>query len=210
MKGDGTVSESGGTRRGEIGDDVTTTDVAGRTGLAVLTGTGDREVRLTADEVATIYEHETGRVRRYVAFRVRDPRDVDDLTADVFRRLVCGPVPASPGSWAAWLLRVAHNVVVDHYRRQRRFDPLALLFDRPDDAPPLDERLIRDEELSAVDRVLDRLPGRQRAAVYLRYREALGYEEIASVLGVPAVTARTLVHRGLRRVAAQLAKEETR
>ncbi len=158
-------------------------------------------------DIGRIFEEHEARVRRYIAFRVRDAHDVEDLTADVFRRLVAGPAPVPPVAWGPWLLRVAHNVVVDHYRRRRRFDPLATVLDRPDDAPSLDERLIRDEQTRRVDEALARLPGRQRAAVYLRYHEGLDYARVAEVLGVPAVTARTLVHRGLRRVAASLEQE---
>ena len=58
----------------------------------------------------------------------------------------------------------------------------------------------------AVDTALAGLVGRQRAAIYLRFHEDLEYADIATIMGVPAVTARTLVHRGLKKVAAQLAE----
>ena len=48
------------------------------------------------------------------------------------------------------------------------------------------------------------LPGRQRAAIYLRYYEELPYEEVVVILGMPAATVRSLVHRGLKRLAMQL------
>jgi RNA polymerase sigma-70 factor, ECF subfamily len=209
MGSSGTVSEGGNPNRRDLGDPMMTSEAAEPSRSALLVAPDD-VTRLASDEAARIYECEVDRVRRYVAFRVRDPRDVEDLTADVFRRLVCGPVPAVPGAWTAWLLRVAHNAVVDHYRRRRQFDPLALVLDRPDDAPPLDERVAFDEQLRSVGDALRGLPGRQRAAVYLRYTEGLGYDEISDVLRVSRVAARTLVHRGLRSIAARMAGEESR
>jgi RNA polymerase sigma-70 factor (ECF subfamily) len=164
--------------------------------------------RPRTDEAAQLYETYAARVRGYVAFRVREPADVDDLTAEVFRRAVAGPVPADRGAWPAWLFRVAHNAVVDHYRQRRFPDVLGVLVDRPDDAPGLPEQAIRGEQLRSTDAALRRLPGRQRAAIYLRYYENLDFTEVAAVLGVPSSTARSLVHRGLRRVAADLARED--
>lgn len=162
--------------------------------------------RATAEEAAALFETYGERVRRYVAFRVRSPEDAEDLTSDVFRRILSSPVPIDPGARPAWLFRVAHNAIIDHYRRRRFTVPLLGLLERPDDAPSLPDRAIRDEELRTVDRALAALVGRQRAAIYLRFYEDLEYADIATIMGVPAVTARTLVHRGLKKVAAHLAE----
>jgi RNA polymerase sigma-70 factor (ECF subfamily) len=140
---------------------------------------------------------------------VREPSDVDDLVGEVFRRVVSGPAPAEPGARPAWIFRVTHNVVVDHYRR-RRFPLLPDLFDRADDAPSLPERVVRDERLRATDSAMRRLPGRQRAAIYLRYYEDLPFEAVAEAMGIPSSTARTLVHRGLKRLALTLGQETDR
>jgi RNA polymerase sigma factor (sigma-70 family) len=67
---------------------------------------------------------------------------------------------------------------------------------------------MRDEELRRVDAALATLVGRQRAAIYLRFYEDLEYADVATVMGIPAVTARTLVHRGLKKLAGQLGGEE--
>ena len=166
-------------------------------------------IRPANDEAAMLYEAFAGRVRGYVAFRVREDADVDDLVGEVFRRVVSGPVPAEPDARPAWIFRVTHNVVVDHYRR-RRFAVLPeALRERPDDAPSLPDRYIQDERLRATDAALRHLPGRQRAVIYLRFYEDLAYDTIGSILGIPVVTARSLVHRGLKRLAFAL-DEETR
>jgi RNA polymerase sigma-70 factor, ECF subfamily len=171
---------------------------------------GRRAGRPTPAQAATLFEAYEARLRGYVAFRVREPADVDDLVGDVFRRVVAGPIPADEATWPAWLFRVAHNAVVDHYRRRRFPDLMGSLFDRPDDAPGLPEQAIRGEQLRVTDAALRRLPGRQRAAIYLRYYEDMEFAEVGSVLGVPSSTARSLVHRGLKRVAAELGAAEDR
>jgi RNA polymerase sigma-70 factor (ECF subfamily) len=164
--------------------------------------------RATPDEAGALFEAYGERIRRYIAFRVRSDADAEDLASEVFRRLMSGPVPVEPEARPAWLFRVAHNAIVDHYRRRRFIVPLASLLDRPDDAPGLPEVAVRDERLAAVDAALRGLVGRQRAAIYLRYYEDLEYADIATIMGVPAVTVRTLVHRGLKKVAAHLAEAD--
>jgi RNA polymerase sigma-70 factor (ECF subfamily) len=169
-----------------------------------------RSNRPTPAQAATLFEAYAARLRGYLAFRVREPADVDDLVGEVFRRVVAGPIPIDESTWPAWLFRVAHNAVVDHYRRRRFPNVLGLLTDRPDDAPGLPEQAIRGEQLRLTDAALRNLPGRQRAAIYLRYYEGMEFSEVADVLGVPSSTARSLVHRGLRRVAAELGAAEGR
>ena len=168
---------------------------------------GRSGVRLTGPEAAALYETYATRVRGYIAFRVRDPDDVDDMTAEVFRRVVAGPAPVEPAARPAWIFRVAHNAVVDHYRRHRFALLPAGALERPDDAPSLPDRLVRDERLRATDEALRRLPGSQRAAIYLRFYEDLPYDQIAAVLGIPAATVRSHVFRGLKRLAGALGEE---
>jgi RNA polymerase sigma-70 factor, ECF subfamily len=166
-------------------------------------------VRVASDEAGALYEAWQARVRGYVRFRVRDEADADDLVAEVFRRVVSQPMPADAEARPAWIFRVAHNVVIDHYRR-RRFPLLPDAFDRADDAPSLPDRVVHDERVRATDRAIRELPGRQRAAIYLRFYEDLPYDAVASVMGIPASTARSLVHRALKRLADALGEETVR
>lgn len=161
--------------------------------------------RATPEEAAALYDAFAERIRRYIAFRVRSPEDAEDLTSDVFRRVLSAPIPVDPGARPAWLFRVAHNAIIDHYRRRRFTVPLIGILERPDDAPTLPDRAVRDEEMRTIDTALASLVGRQRAAIYLQFYEDLEYADIATVMGIPSVTARTLVHRGLKKVAVLLA-----
>ena len=164
--------------------------------------------RATAEEAGALFEAYGERVRRYIAFRVRGIEEAEDLAADVFRRLLSGPIPPDEAARPAWLFKVAHNAVVDFYRRRRPILSLVGLAERPDDAPSLPDRAIRDERVRAVDGALGKLAGSQRAAVYLRFYEDLPYEDIATIMGIPAVTVRSHVHRGLRRIAAELGEAD--
>ena len=89
----------------------------------------------------------------------------------------------------AWAFRTLYHLAMDQHRLRRRGHTLLdrLRADPPRLAPDLgasDERL-------AVWAEVDRLPVRQRAVVYLRYRADLPYEEIGEVLGMSASAARS-------------------
>ena len=102
----------------------------------------------------------------------------------------------------AWTFRTLYRICMDEHRWRRR---VRGLLDRlgpapqPQHADPVDV-------IAAWDAV-ERLPERQRLAIYLRYRSDLPFEEIGAILGIAAVSARSHVSRGLDTVRELLAKE---
>jgi RNA polymerase sigma factor (sigma-70 family) len=62
----------------------------------------------------------------------------------------------------------------------------------------------------AVWRAVDRLPERQRAAVYLRYRADMAFEQIGLAMGITPVAARSHVSTALARLRRQFGQEEFR
>ena len=69
-----------------------------------------------------LYRQHVQAIYRYVHYRVNDPHLAEDLTGDVFIRALEGlPTYQDMGKpWLAWLYRIAHARVVDHYRRRDR------------------------------------------------------------------------------------------
>ena len=100
---------------------------------------------------------------------------------------------------SAWLHRIALNVFRNRVRRRlRETVPLEMV------AEPAANGLLP-EELHDLREAVLRLPPRYREAVVLRHVQGFDYDEIAGVLGVPAGTAKSDVHRGLA-----ILKEELR
>ena len=81
-----------------------------------------------------LYEIYSDRVFRYVAYRVDSDADAEDITEDVFIRMLeaIGSFKWRDVPFSAWLMRIAHNRVIDYYRRSRLRTATPL-----DDAPPL-------------------------------------------------------------------------
>lgn len=131
----------------------------------------------------------------YIMFVVRD----EDLANDIFQetfvkaivRLQDGKY-TSTGKFGSWLLRIAHNIIVDGYREQRIFrtvdqgaenDLSRLSGDMVKDAFA-EQEMVRSQVLRDVKKLMMFLPDNQREVVYMRYYQELSFKEIAEITNV--------------------------
>lgn len=110
----------------------------------------------------------------------------------------------NPAGFRAWLLTLAHNVLIDAARRDSRQKraapppaetPLALV---PAAGPTPDQTAERDELRQKVLMVLRTLPEEYRLPLTLRYITGADYEAISEQLGLTNGSLRGLLHRGLK------------
>jgi RNA polymerase sigma-70 factor, ECF subfamily len=132
-----------------------------------------------------LYDRALPQVYGYLADRCRDPATAEDLTSETFLAAVrAAKAPGTEPPSVAWLVAVARHKLVDHWRRQSRQERLV---DRvagaaasgPAGDDPWDAQVDR---LRAED-VLSRLGPHHRAALTLRYVDALPVPEVAELLG---------------------------
>ena len=128
------------------------------------------------------------------------PELAADLTAEVFAAayLAAGRFREGPEPAGAWLLGIARKKVLQSWRRDR-IEASARRRLAVERVEVSDEALEAVERLAAVGvtELLDELPDDQRRAVRARVVEELAYEELGSIVGVSAETARKRVSRGL-------------
>lgn len=128
-----------------------------------------------------------------------------ELTAETFAQVLTSVhrfSGAHPGSGAAWLMGIAHNLLRGYYRdrrvatgaRQRAHVPVRAY--EMEDA--VESRLAAGPLRADLLRALDALPADQRRAVALRVVHERSYDEVAIALGCTQQTARQRVSRGLR------------
>ena len=111
---------------------------------------------------------------------------------------------AESGALETWIVRVARNHFIDHYRKFKTEKVRTAPLEEHHDAvaeptvrveTPAD-LLDRKEAAERVHRLLERLPADQREAVILRDLEELTYEEIADLIKVPIGTVKSRINRG--------------
>jgi RNA polymerase sigma-19 factor, ECF subfamily len=133
------------------------------------------------------------RLRRFIAGRSRVPHSEQDLAQEVYLRLLRFPAREVIDNPAAYLYRVAANVVHDFNLRQQseriRFDSAALEELASHTAEVWSDALGDDLSVAQeVDRLVGQLPPHLKAVLLLCKREGRSYEEVARVLGVSTST----------------------
>jgi RNA polymerase sigma-70 factor (ECF subfamily) len=142
-----------------------------------------------------------------LARRMLDDRtEAEDVTQEAMLRLwrVAPDWRDEGAAVGTWLYRVAGNLCIDRLR-QRRERPVAEVPERADGAPAVQSRLETAERAAALQAALAALPDRQRLALVLRHLEERPNPEIAAILETSVEAVESLLARGRRSLAAELA-----
>jgi RNA polymerase sigma-70 factor (ECF subfamily) len=151
--------------------------------------------------LSAIYDRYEGRIYSYIYHRVGDAQMAEDLTAQVFLRMLeaIQNENAWRSSFSGWLYRIAHNLVIDHYRRRARLTHVSL-----DDAPTIlaenaDPQQTAERQLQGerVRRAINRLTEEQAQIVSLRFLEGLSIAEVADMTGKTEGAVKALQYRAL-------------
>jgi RNA polymerase sigma-70 factor (ECF subfamily) len=150
-----------------------------------------------------LYKLYLPRVYAYVGYRVGDVQDTEDLVADIFLKIVEELDRFEwrhSNSFAAWVFRIAHNLVANFHRDTGRAGTSLPLDALPDVAAnallPVD-LLLRKELFARLRDAVNSLPVRRREVVSLRYFAGLHNHEIAQVLGIDERTVGSTLSRAL-------------
>ena len=151
-----------------------------------------------ADAFGALYDRFQPEIVRYLAHRVGDAEVAQDLSQQVFLKAWQAiPRYESRGvPFRAWLYRMAHNQMVDHFRTRRVTTDLEGV-DPPEEAQA--ERLLLAGELNAaLERALARLSEDHRQVLVLRFLMEKSAREISEIMGRKEVTVRGLQMRALQ------------
>jgi RNA polymerase sigma-70 factor (ECF subfamily) len=134
--------------------------------------------------VSSVYDRYFPAVYRYVTYRVGDPVQAEDITSDVFVRLLeaCRAKRGPASNLKAWLMSTSAHVVNDHFRKVYRRPEDELGEDVPDPGTnPVEDVELR-ERRRKVRRAMAKLTGEQQHVIALRFGEGFSLEETASVM----------------------------
>ena len=158
---------------------------------------GDQEA------TAALYQQHVQAIFRYIRFRVPDGAAAEDLTAEVFLRMVEG-LPAfkvNGAPFEAWLYRIAAARVADYYRQQIRRPEESLSEMEPARVVSPEGELQTEEEEAAVRAALCELSDEYQDILLLRFVERKSHAEVAMLLGKSVTAIKSAQHRALTRLA---------
>jgi RNA polymerase sigma-70 factor (ECF subfamily) len=151
-----------------------------------------------ADAFGLLYDRFQPEIVRYLAHRVGDPDTAEDLAQQVFLK-AWQAIPryeARGVPFKAWLYRMAHNQMVDHFRTRKQTTDLDGI-DVPEDAEA-DSIVLAAEMSAALEQALGRLSEDHRQVLTLRFLMEKSAKEIGKIIGRKEVTVRGLQMRALQ------------
>lgn len=159
------------------------------------------------------------RIYSSIFFLVRKREVAEDLFQETFIKIISGLRNShynEQGKFLPWALRVAHNQVIDHFRKEKlmpmQYDQEEYsVFDvMPSQGRNAADQLIQNEKLAYVRQLIDRLPPDQREIVILRHYAGLSFKEIAKMLNINLNTALGRMHYAVLKMRDMVSKEPER
>ena len=136
----------------------------------------------------------------YIIFIVRDHDTADDIFQETFLKVICRlqqGLYATTGKFSAWVMRIAHNVIMDWYRDQSAGHIIEL----PEEnnlqnigggdltVGSIEGKYVNDQIMNDIRHMMDLLPATQREVVYMRFYQEMSFKEIAETTNVSINTA---------------------
>lgn len=167
---------------------------------------------LTDEELAVCYmngdnrafdlllSHNQSKLFSYIFFVVHNEDEANDIFQDTFIKIIVKLKNGrySPtGSFCAWCIRIAHNIIMDRYRNHRSdhiVEPTAdndlsnLRTENVQD-DNIESQYINSQIMNDVRKIMNNLPAPQREVVFMRFYQELSFKEIADITNVSINTA---------------------
>lgn len=170
-----------------------------------------RAQRGDVEAIGTLYDQHQNAIFRYLWARLGQRPVAEDLTGEVFMRMLTAlPNYRPTAPFRAWLYRIARNLLVDYYRKHGRTAQVPL--EAAEAQPTADTDLLTLAEqtltLQRLQNALSQLDEIQREVVTLRFLAGLSIQETAAALEKTEAAIKALQHRGLAALRQALTAEQ--
>ena len=149
--------------------------------------------------ISQLIERHSRRVRDYINMMVKDSDLADDIMQETFIkvvRVIDDGRYADNGKFLSWVLRIAHNQVIDYFRANKNSKAVNesdagynMLGTLRFAESTVEDRMISQQIETDVRRLVDMLPDEQREVVMMRYYSGMSFQEIADQTEVSINTA---------------------
>ena len=160
----------------------------------------ERAVQRDRAAFTALYDKYVDRIYRHVYYRVSNQSEAEDITQEVFIRAwkAINKYKRRGAPFVAWLLAIAHNLVVDYYKTRKESIPLdeARAVGGSDETNP---EAMTEASLnrSYIRNAVSKLKGDKQKVILMRFIEGFSYEEIARLLNKSEGAVRVIQHRAL-------------
>ncbi len=155
---------------------------------------------INGDERAleTLINRHNQRISSFIYSKVNNRDTTEDIFQDTFikviRTLKRGTY-SEEGKFLPWVMRIAHNLIIDHFRKNSRMpmfegsDHFNIFSIVRDDKLNVERQIIKDQIDSDLNLLIEELPRDQRQVLYMRIYKDMSFKEISEITGVSINTA---------------------
>ena len=161
---------------------------------------------------AELYNAYVDKIHRYIYYKVGNALDAEDLCEQVFLKAweAIGRYKWCGYPFSSWLYKLAHNLVVDHYRTRREVLPLNELLATPLEPEEPDSAMHAAVDAEALQHAMFQLTPEQQQVVSLKFIEGYSNMDIADLMNKKEGAVRALQYRALRGLQGILESDEER
>jgi RNA polymerase sigma-70 factor (ECF subfamily) len=152
-----------------------------------------------------LYEHYYPYIKRYFAAKLFTLDIIEDLTSTTFEKALknIGSFSWQGYSFSAWLYKIAHNTLIDYFRKQGRQKQVGSWPEQMEIADvqdSLDDHVQLDWENKLLNDMLWELPKRDRQVIYMKFFDGYTNKLIAEKTGLSETNIGTIIHRAIERL----------
>src|SRR5690348_13516465 len=161
---------------------------------------------------AQLYHAYVEKIYKYIYYKVGNPCEAEDLCEQVFLKAweAIGRYRWCGYPFSSWLYKLAHNLVVDHYRTRRDLVPLNDVVLTPEDGNDPEQALHVAVETAELKAAISQLTGEQKQVIALKFIEGYKNNEIAEMMNKKEGAIRALQYRALRSLQTILEAEDAK
>jgi RNA polymerase sigma-70 factor (ECF subfamily) len=146
-----------------------------------------------------VYTEQLPRIYNFLRYRLGNETLAQDLTSLTFEKAWRDRhrYRRDIAQFSTWLLQIARNIVVDHYRTRHDHAPLEAAAEVPADGTPEEEAVIRSNFLR-LSALTEQLADRERELLALKYGAGATNRAISEVTGLSESNVGTILHRAIQ------------
>lgn len=148
--------------------------------------------------LAILIKRHQSKIYGFIYSKVTDRDIADDIFQDTFIKVIKtlkSNAYNEEGKFLPWVMRISHNLIVDHFRRNKKMpmyretEEFSIFSIMSDNSPNIESRIITEQVESDLQRLIQELPDDQKEVLQMRIYQDLSFKEIADLTGVSINTA---------------------
>ncbi|MBF6608111.1 MAG: sigma-70 family RNA polymerase sigma factor [Flavobacterium sp.] len=148
--------------------------------------------------LATLIDRHQSKIYGFIYSKISDRDISDDIFQDTFIKVIKtlkSNAYNEEGKFLPWVMRIAHNLIVDHFRRNKKMpmfretEEFSIFSIMSDNVPNIESQIITSQVESDLKKLIDELPADQKEVLIMRMYQDLSFKEISELTGVSINTA---------------------